>query len=146
MYKQGNARGTSEVRRGTSSIHFHCPVPRSSSHIGHGKYEKQIWKMYENRGILVDFHIFFVFWCRECILGCILGLRGVLSSIGGAGNRRPCLEEESLARNLLNMFWSFQLCGASCQAIFLPSDFLPSPLLTLDHVQQLYLPCLRLSL
>ena len=26
----------SEVRRGTSSIHFHCPVPRSSSHIGHG--------------------------------------------------------------------------------------------------------------
>ena len=36
MYKQGNARGTSEVRRGTSSIHFHRPVPRSSSHIGHG--------------------------------------------------------------------------------------------------------------
>ena len=36
MYKQGNARGTGEVRRGTSSIHFHCPVPRSSSHIGHG--------------------------------------------------------------------------------------------------------------
>ena len=34
--KQGNARGTSEVRRGTSSIHFHCPVPRSSGHIGHG--------------------------------------------------------------------------------------------------------------
>ena len=25
--KRGNARGTSEVRRGTSSIHFHCPVP-----------------------------------------------------------------------------------------------------------------------
>ena len=25
--KQGNARGTSEVRRGTSSNHFHCPVP-----------------------------------------------------------------------------------------------------------------------
>ena len=36
MYKQGNARGTGEVRRGTSSIHFHCPVPRSSSQIGHG--------------------------------------------------------------------------------------------------------------
>ena len=35
--KQGNARGTSEVRRGTSSIHFHCPAPRSSSHIGHGE-------------------------------------------------------------------------------------------------------------
>ena len=34
--KQGNARGTSEVRRGTSSNHFHCPVPRSSSHFGHG--------------------------------------------------------------------------------------------------------------
>ena len=34
--KQGNARGTSEVRRGTSSIHFHCPVPWSSSHIGPG--------------------------------------------------------------------------------------------------------------
>ena len=34
--KQGNARGTSEVRRGTSSNHFHCPVPWSSSHIGHG--------------------------------------------------------------------------------------------------------------
>ena len=32
--KQGNARGTSEVRRGTSSNHFHCRVPRSSSHIG----------------------------------------------------------------------------------------------------------------
>ena len=34
--KQENARGMSEVRRGTSSIHFHCPVPRSSSltHIG----------------------------------------------------------------------------------------------------------------
>ena len=31
-----NARGMSEVRRGTCSIHFHCPVPRSSSHIGHG--------------------------------------------------------------------------------------------------------------
>ena len=27
MYKQGNARGTGKVRRGTSSIHFHCPVP-----------------------------------------------------------------------------------------------------------------------
>ena len=26
-----------QVRRGTSSIHFHCPVPRSSSHTGHGK-------------------------------------------------------------------------------------------------------------
>ena len=39
MYKQGNARGTGEVRRRTSSIHFHCPVPRSSSHIGHGKVE-----------------------------------------------------------------------------------------------------------
>ena len=24
------------MRRGTSSTHFHCPVPRSSSHIGHG--------------------------------------------------------------------------------------------------------------
>ena len=32
--KQGDARGASEVRRGTSSNHFHCPVPRSSSHIG----------------------------------------------------------------------------------------------------------------
>ena len=31
--KQGNARGTSEVRHGTSSIHFPCPAPRSSSHI-----------------------------------------------------------------------------------------------------------------
>ena len=36
MYKQGNTRGTGEVRRGTSSIHIHCPVPRLSSHIGHG--------------------------------------------------------------------------------------------------------------
>ena len=34
--KQGNARGTSEVRRRISSIHFHCLVSRSSSHIGHG--------------------------------------------------------------------------------------------------------------
>ena len=34
--KQGDAGGASEVRRGTSSIHFHCPLPRSSSHIGHG--------------------------------------------------------------------------------------------------------------
>ena len=34
--KQGDARGTDEVRHGTSSIHFHCPAPRSSSHIGHG--------------------------------------------------------------------------------------------------------------
>ena len=40
--KQGDARGASEVRRGTSSIHFHCPVPRSSSHIGHGKAPKKI--------------------------------------------------------------------------------------------------------
>ena len=32
--KQGNAKGASEVRRGTSSIHFHCPAPCSSSHIG----------------------------------------------------------------------------------------------------------------
>ena len=32
--KQGDARGASEVRRGTSSSHSHCPVPRSSSHIG----------------------------------------------------------------------------------------------------------------
>ena len=36
MYKQGNARGTSEVRRGSSPIPFHCPVPRSSGHIGDG--------------------------------------------------------------------------------------------------------------
>ena len=35
--KQGNARGTNELRRGTCSINFHCPVPRSSNHIGHGK-------------------------------------------------------------------------------------------------------------
>ena len=34
MYKQGNARGAREVRRGTSSNHFHCPGPRSSSHTG----------------------------------------------------------------------------------------------------------------
>ena len=34
--KQGGARGTSEVWRGTSSNHFHCPISRSSSHIGHG--------------------------------------------------------------------------------------------------------------
>ena len=27
------ARGAHEVRHGTSSIHFHCAVPRSSSHI-----------------------------------------------------------------------------------------------------------------
>ena len=27
MYKQGNARGTGEVRRGTSAIHFHCHYP-----------------------------------------------------------------------------------------------------------------------
>ena len=33
--KQGDARGASEVRRRTSSIHFHCPVPWSSSHIAH---------------------------------------------------------------------------------------------------------------
>ena len=25
--QQGDARGASEVRRGTSSIHFHCPAP-----------------------------------------------------------------------------------------------------------------------
>ena len=31
-------RGMSEVRRGTSSIHFHCPASRSSSHIGHGTF------------------------------------------------------------------------------------------------------------
>ena len=42
--KQGNARGTSEVRRGASSIHFHCPAPRSSGHIGHGKAEKKCRK------------------------------------------------------------------------------------------------------
>ena len=42
--KQGNARGTSEVWRRTSSIHFHCLVPRSSSHIGHGgKYRFYIY-------------------------------------------------------------------------------------------------------
>ena len=36
--KQGDARGASEVRRRTwtSSNHFHCPAPQSSSHIGHG--------------------------------------------------------------------------------------------------------------
>ena len=32
--KQGNARGASEVRCGTSSIHFHCLAPWSSNHIG----------------------------------------------------------------------------------------------------------------
>ena len=35
--KQGNAKGASEIRRCTASIHFHCPAPRSSSHIGHVK-------------------------------------------------------------------------------------------------------------
>ena len=38
---KGNARGASEVRRATSSIHFHCPVPRSSSHIGHGFFSRR---------------------------------------------------------------------------------------------------------
>ena len=33
--KQGDARGASEVRHGTSSNHLHCPAPRSSSYIGH---------------------------------------------------------------------------------------------------------------
>ena len=48
--KQGNARGTSEVRRGTSSNHFHCPVPRSSSHIG-----PRYWSLCRNtRGYLSD--------------------------------------------------------------------------------------------
>ena len=32
--KQGDARGVREVRRGTSSMHFHRFVHRSSSHIG----------------------------------------------------------------------------------------------------------------
>ena len=40
VQKQGGATGTrgykDEVRRGNSSIHFHCPVPWLSSHIGHG--------------------------------------------------------------------------------------------------------------
>ena len=36
VQNRGDAWGASEVRRGTSSIHFHCPAPRSSSHIGHG--------------------------------------------------------------------------------------------------------------
>ena len=34
----GGAFCASEVRRGTSSIHFHRQVPRSSSHIGHGHF------------------------------------------------------------------------------------------------------------
>ena len=34
--KQRDARGASEVRRGTSSIHLHCLAPRSYTHIGHG--------------------------------------------------------------------------------------------------------------
>ena len=34
--KQWYPRGAKEVRRGTSSMHFHCPAPQSSSHIGHG--------------------------------------------------------------------------------------------------------------
>ena len=45
--KQGNARGASEVRRGTSSIHVHCPVPQSSSHIGmdvcHHRFPSGMW-------------------------------------------------------------------------------------------------------
>ena len=40
LTKQCTNKGTqgvqAEVRRGTSSIHFHCPAFRSSSHIGHG--------------------------------------------------------------------------------------------------------------
>ena len=33
---QKDAGGASEVRRGTSSINFHCPAPRSSRHLGRG--------------------------------------------------------------------------------------------------------------
>ena len=51
--KQGNARGMSEVRRGTSSIHLHCPVPRSSSHIGHGKDTPKVY-FFTFSGILGD--------------------------------------------------------------------------------------------
>ena len=38
----------SEVPRGNPSIHFHCPVPRSSSHIGHGFWFlpiHQVWRV-----------------------------------------------------------------------------------------------------
>ena len=34
--RQGDAKGASEVRHGTSSIHVYCPTPQSSSHIEHG--------------------------------------------------------------------------------------------------------------
>ena len=50
--KQGDARGAREVRQGTSSIHFHCPAPRSSSHIGHGrqKTRPKVGKLAQKRG------------------------------------------------------------------------------------------------
>ena len=48
LENKGMQGGTSEVRRGTSSIHFHCPVPRSSSHIGHGFPEKRLPLRAEN--------------------------------------------------------------------------------------------------
>ena len=37
MCKPGGSRGASEVRHETSSMHFHCPAPRSSNHIGRGE-------------------------------------------------------------------------------------------------------------
>ena len=50
--KQGGARGVSEVRRGTSSNRFHCPVPRSSSHIGpRQKASETILVGYAGRGV-----------------------------------------------------------------------------------------------
>ena len=44
--KQGDTRGTSEVPRGTSSIHFHCRTPQSSNHIGHRKRKMDV--MFKN--------------------------------------------------------------------------------------------------
>ena len=68
--------------------------------------ETKIRKKYEKYTKTPDFRIFFVFFRTlvlggdsGCILGCILGIRGVLYSVRGAGDRnsRSPLFPESLA-------------------------------------------------
>ena len=51
VQQQGDASGASEVRHGTSFVHFHCPAPRTSSHIVRGTVLSKLLRTREWRSL-----------------------------------------------------------------------------------------------
>ena len=74
-HKQGDAMGACEVRRGTSTIHFHSIFPFLSSHISP---ETRLWRVEEKNGvvhyILLLLHLPWLSWRESNVSSYLSGI------------------------------------------------------------------------